>query len=46
MAGARAVNRSELGTSQPSASASRVIMLKSAQTVAASRSASRETPAA
>ena len=46
MAGARTIVRSQLGTSQPSESASRVIMLKSEQTVAASRNASRETPAA
>ncbi len=42
--GRRAVPAS--GTSQPNASARRTIMLKSAQTVAASRSAASETPAA
>ena len=45
IAGARAVSRSQVGTSQPNESARRTIMLKSAQTVAASRSAWSETPA-
>src|SRR3954454_7486595 len=44
--GARACNRSQAGTSQPSESASRTIIEKREQTVAASRNASRETPAA
>src|SRR4051794_27925035 len=46
MAGARAVNDSQGGTSQPSESARRTIMLNSEQTSAASRSACLDTPAA
>jgi hypothetical protein len=44
--GARCCSRSGDGTSQPSESARRTIMLKSAATVAASRSAGSLTPAA
>ena len=46
IAGALAARRSGLGTSQPSESAMRTIMLKSAHTAAASRRAASETPAA
>ena len=45
IAGARAVRLSQVGTSHPNESARRTIMLKSAQTVEASRSAWSDTPA-